>query len=193
MLGGALWPPEGGTCLVGGARLAMPQWQPHPVGHSGSPRAPQPLSPTRAHTASGRHGRTHRTPTRRRARAARRWSTAAPAAQPRAAPLRCWRGKPAALAPEPAFGLARRARAAARPPPRSQTRPRSRSRAESRAGHTTCCSACLAGRVADVSRTVSTVVAQTARFFRLALRATRSNLGGTDRTMTDVRNLREHL
>ena len=36
-------------------------------------------------------------------------------------------------------------------------------------------------------------VAQTARFFRLALRATRSNLGGTDRTMTDVRNLREHL
>ena len=31
----------------------------------------------------------------------------------------------------------------------------------------------------DVSRTVSTVVAQTARFFRLALRATRSNLGGT--------------
>ena len=35
----------------------MPQWQPHPVGHSRAPRAPQPLSPTRAHTASGRHGR----------------------------------------------------------------------------------------------------------------------------------------
>mmetsp|Transcript_39841 Transcript_39841/g.125896 ORF Transcript_39841/g.125896 Transcript_39841/m.125896 type:complete len:241 (+) Transcript_39841:1116-1838(+) len=109
-----------------------------------APRAPQPLSPTRAHTASGRHGRTHRTPTRRRARAARRWSTAAPAAQPRAAPLRCWRGKPAARRSPPLGSPA--ARAAARPPPRSQTRPRSRSRAESRAGHTTCCSACLRPR-----------------------------------------------